>query len=194
MATVSPALALGTTTAQSFRFSRRAVVNVQVRFYSDADGTVPIAAGSGSRDLTATNVSPTYEGRWFVLDRSPVQIVSGSVAFTAGNPVTLWSITLAEGQAVGIRVMLTGGRFNSVGSSTEHSFGRIALGGSRSVGGAAAISVGSGTDEVGTISGGTMTAAAVGNDVQVRVTYSATGTLYYVLRVEYDVVTVPQTP
>lgn len=71
MAVASPALPLASTDAQAFTFSRRTVLNVQVRFYLDAAGTVPIAAGTGSRDLTATNVTPVFVER--VAIHAPVE-------------------------------------------------------------------------------------------------------------------------
>lgn len=119
-------------------------------------------------------------------ERAPL-VLSGSAAFTSGNAVDLWSYTLAEGECAGIRFQLTGATLT--GAVVDRSLGRIAVVGSRDVGGAAAITVGTGTDEVGTLAGGTMSAAAVGNDIVIRVTYTTNGTLYYQLRIETDTVT-----
>lgn len=118
-------------------------------------------------------------------------VVRGEIEFSAGVPAKLWSRTVEEGEVVSVVLVLTGGRLN--GATTERSFGRIAAVTSRDVGGStSAPSVGSGTDEVGTIPSGTMSAATVGEDLEIRVTYAATGTLYYEMRIEVSVILVPQ--
>jgi hypothetical protein len=61
VAQVSPPILVADATPALFNFTRRAAVNVQVRFYTDAAGTVPSDTGLGSRDLTATNSSMFYE-------------------------------------------------------------------------------------------------------------------------------------
>lgn len=123
---------------------------------------------------------------------SGVEIIKGTVDVTAGVPAALYTVELDEGDVIGLRVKLTGGRYNAGTLATERSLGKIDVGASRNVGAGAVISVGAGTDEVGTISGGTMSAAAVGNTVEVRVTYTATTTVSYVLRVELDRIAIAQ--
>lgn len=139
----------------------------------------------------AANWSPAVTSQLAALDqlgaRAPL-VLTGSVAFTSGNAIDLWTYTLAEGEAVGVRFQLMGATLTA-GTTVERSLGRIAVVGSRDVGGTAAVTVGVGTDEIGTIAGGTMSAAADGNDVVIRVTYTTNGTLYYALRVERDSIT-----
>mgnify|MGYP003466905526 FL=1 len=74
------------------------------------------------------------------------------------------------------RYTMTGGRLNGV--TTERSLGLVDFTASRSVGGSAAVTSGS-SNEVGTISGGTISASVSGNDVLVRIVYTQTGTLEY---------------
>lgn len=63
MALMSPPILVAAATAVTFSFSGyRSNVNVQVRFYTDAEGLVPLAIGTGSRDLTATNTSSAFQG------------------------------------------------------------------------------------------------------------------------------------
>lgn len=63
MALMSPPIAVADATPVNFDFSQyRASVNVQTRFYSDAAGLVEVTPGTGSRDISATNVSTAYEG------------------------------------------------------------------------------------------------------------------------------------
>lgn len=119
--------------------------------------------------------------------RAPL-VIEDSAAFTSGNALDLWTYTLAEGEAVGIQFQLTGATLTG-GVTVDRSLGRIAVVGSRDVGGSAAVTVGTNPDEVGTITGGVMSAAAVGNDVVISVTYTANGTLYYKLRIERDSIT-----
>jgi hypothetical protein len=121
--------------------------------------------------------------------RAPL-VLEDSAAFTNGNALDLWTYALAEGEVVGVSFKLTGGC--ETGGVTERSRGRIDFVASRDVGGAAAVTAGAGTDEVGTITGGTISVTAVGNDVVVSVTYTADGTLYYKLRIERDSIAVPQ--
>lgn len=123
---------------------------------------------------------------------SGIEIITDTVEVTAGVPVVLYTVELAEGDVIGLRARLTGGRYNAGTLATERSLGKIDVGASRSVGAGALISVGAGTDEVGTISGGTMSAAAVGNTVEIRVTYTASATVDYVLRVELDRLAIAQ--
>ncbi len=99
-----------------------------------------------------------------------------TLAFTNGVTTTLWSYTLAEGEVMSARYTMTGGRLNGV--TTERSLGLVDFTASRSVGGSAAVTSGS-SNEVGTISGGTISASVSGNDVLVRIVYTQTGTLEY---------------
>ena len=69
MALLSPPILEAASTAVRFDFSQyRLAVNVQVRYYTDAAGTVEVTPlETGSRNITATNTSTGYEG----LFRSP---------------------------------------------------------------------------------------------------------------------------
>jgi hypothetical protein len=61
---MSGPIAVADATPWSFQFVNfRTAVNVMVRFYTDAAGTVDVGTlGTGSRDVTATNVSAAYQG------------------------------------------------------------------------------------------------------------------------------------
>ena len=63
MAVMSPPIPVASSDAQIFQFKGLVdTCNVQVRFFSDAAGTVEIAPGTGSRDITATTLVSAYEG------------------------------------------------------------------------------------------------------------------------------------
>jgi len=63
MAVMSPPILVANSDAQVFQFKGSvATCNVQVRFFSDDAGTVEIAPGTGSRDITATTLVSAYEG------------------------------------------------------------------------------------------------------------------------------------
>lgn len=64
MALMSDPIAVADATPTTFKFSNfRSSVNVQVRFYTDADGRVELTPrGTGSRDIVATNTSAAYSG------------------------------------------------------------------------------------------------------------------------------------
>lgn len=116
--------------------------------------------------------------------RAPLVLPETSVTFTSGNPVTVWTYTLAEGEAIGVSFTLLGGT-NTAGT-IDRSFGSVSFTASRSVGGSAALTVLTAATEVGTVSGGTLDVSAVGNDVVVTITYTTNGTLYYRTRVGVD--------
>jgi hypothetical protein len=64
MALMSPPIAVADATPVLFSFSGyRTSCNVQVRFYTDADGIVSLSPlGTGSRALAFTNTSSAFEG------------------------------------------------------------------------------------------------------------------------------------
>jgi len=64
MALMSDPIAVASSDPWAFTFSNyRSSVNVQVRFYTDLAGETEISPrGTGSRDLTATNIAPAYAG------------------------------------------------------------------------------------------------------------------------------------
>lgn len=63
MALMSPPIAVASAALVRFSFRQfRSSVNVQVVFYSDAEGTAQIAGGTGLRDVTAYNESDAFEG------------------------------------------------------------------------------------------------------------------------------------
>lgn len=63
MALVGPAIPVGAPVATTFDFPQyRVAVNAQIRFFSDAAGLVPIAYGTGSATLTATNRTAFVRG------------------------------------------------------------------------------------------------------------------------------------
>jgi hypothetical protein len=64
MSLISPPILVAAATPVNFTLrNRRTSCNVQVRFYTDAAGTVEMGTrGTGTRDLTATNSSSGYQG------------------------------------------------------------------------------------------------------------------------------------
>lgn len=66
MALMSPPILVAASTAVAFTFSQRMPsVNVQVRFFTDAEGLIELApVGTGSRDVTATNSATAFEGQF----------------------------------------------------------------------------------------------------------------------------------
>ncbi len=122
--------------------------------------------------------------------RSPV-IASDSVEIVSGVPTTLWSYTLAEGEVIGGLFKLTGGLVDA--GVTKRTRGSLDFGASRSVGGVAEISDNTAPPvESGTIADGELEIVAVGNDVEIQVTFSATALLTYTRRLEFDSVIIPQ--
>ena len=65
MALMSDPILVADATPWSFAFSNyRSSVSVQVRFFTDLAGLVEVGSrGTGSRDLTAWNVSSAYSGK-----------------------------------------------------------------------------------------------------------------------------------
>lgn len=75
MSYAGPAIAVGSPVATRFNFNdRRLAVNVQLRFFTDADGLVSLAGGTGSATLTATHSAPMFRGS----RRDPEQIDAGA--------------------------------------------------------------------------------------------------------------------
>lgn len=65
MALMSPPIAVANADVVRYEFKTyRDSVNVQVVFYSDANGTVQIAGGTGLRDITAENEAEAFEGQF----------------------------------------------------------------------------------------------------------------------------------
>ena len=62
MGNVSAPQALASSTPVELTFTTRGAVNVQIVFYTDAAGTVPVDAGLGTATLTVTRQSVGYEG------------------------------------------------------------------------------------------------------------------------------------
>jgi hypothetical protein len=124
------------------------------------------------------------------LEALGISFVEDAGAFASGVPLEIYRYTLDEGESVSIDVRLTAGWLNTL--VTERSLGRITAVASRDAGGAAAQTPGTGADEVGTITGGTITSGVDGNDLVFFVTYSDDGDLLYKLRIEIDSVAVPQ--
>ena len=93
----SPALALATTTAQSFNFPTRATVKVQVRFYTDAAATSgnEIASGSGTRDLVITTTGAVHDAAGYRNYALTSAIDGGSEAGAVGG--TWYPFLLADG-------------------------------------------------------------------------------------------------
>lgn len=142
---------------------------------SAAQGSADAAQGSADAALAAAAFAPT--------------VTPGSVAIASGVPTTVWSYTLAEGEVIGGELKVTGG-IVALGV-TKRTRGTIDFGASRSVGGVAEVSD-NGPLENGSMVGGTIAIVASGNDAQVQVTFTETGTFTYAVRLELDSVAIPQ--
>jgi len=159
---------------------------------SDAGGpTVEDSFNTLVADLdtkaAAADIAPAIAA---AIEALGISFVEDDAAFATGVPLELYRYELDEGESVSIDVRLVGGWLNTL--VTERSLGRITAVASRDAGGAAAQTPGTGADEVGTITGGTITSSVDVNDLVFFVTYTADGTLHYKLRVEIDSVAVPQ--
>lgn len=152
-------------------------------FAPDDDAFTPAVAGDWSS--APTRISDALDQ---LATRSPV-VASGSAAITSGNPLTLWTYSLAEGEVIGGRLEITAGLVDA--GATQRSRGFIDFGASRSVGGSAAVT-NNDSAESGNVPSGVMSIAADGNDALVQVAYMTTGTVYYTIRVECDSLDVPQ--
>jgi hypothetical protein len=86
MAVMSPPLAVADATPVNFSFRLwKSSVNVQLRFYTDADGTVEVGTrGTGQRDVTATNTTSAYEGPF----SDPALVVPSLVSDINGGTIT----------------------------------------------------------------------------------------------------------
>lgn len=121
--------------------------------------------------------------------RAPRARTNQSISYSSGVTFVLWSYTLAEGEVIGVQYNANGGSVS--GGATLRSYTSFYFGASRSVGGAAAVTSGSG-QEIGTLAGGTISVAASGNAVQLKMVYTATGTLYFNDYAYFDTKAVPQ--
>jgi hypothetical protein len=111
-------------------------------------------------------------------------VTGGALVVASGVPSDIWSYTIGEGQVRGFKLSWTAG-FYTVGA-TERARGYADFVVSRDVGGVAEVTANGAPIENGSIAGGTLAVAAVGNTVVASVTYTVTGTLYYTLRIEAD--------
>lgn len=62
MGNVSAPQLLASSTPVELTFTHRGAVNVQIVFYTDAAGTLPVDAGLGTATLTTTRQTVGYEG------------------------------------------------------------------------------------------------------------------------------------
>lgn len=96
MSFAGPAIPVGSPTSTRFNLERvHDSVNVQIRFFSDAEGLVPIAPGAGSATLTATHEATMMRGTPI----SPELIDSGAQvlsAFSSGAIVGAAAATWQE--------------------------------------------------------------------------------------------------
>lgn len=127
------------------------------------------------------------DGEWTLINM-PIRRTAQSVAFASGVTFTLWSYTLAEGETISGEYKITGWRLN--GGTVERSFGYYNFVASRSVGGAAGVTTGTG-QEIGTLAGGTISVTTSGNDVLVRMVYTQTGTLTFNDSISLESLSIP---
>ncbi len=96
MSFAGPAIPVGSPTSTRFNLERPlTAVNVQIRFFSDAAGLVPIAPGAGTATLTATHEATMMRGTPI----SPELINSGAQvlsAFSSGSIVGAAAATWQE--------------------------------------------------------------------------------------------------
>lgn len=170
-----------------------------------ADGQVlQVVAGdwaSAALAATASSFTPAVAGDWSpspstaqgALDQLGARVqrrrTGQTAAFTSGVTFTLWSYTLAEGEVMSANYAMTGGSYSA--GVTLRTYAYFNFSASRSVGGVAAVSTGSG-QEIGSISGGTISITTSGNDVLVRMVYTASGTLTFNDSVLLESIMIPQ--
>lgn len=112
------------------------------------------------------------------LDARAPSVGQGSATWAA-NAQTVWSYTLAEGEVYGGSMTIV--TRHLTGSTLSRSIADVSFVGSREVGGAAAVTQGTATENgSGALASGTVTATAVGNTIAVRLTFpSLNGVAYY---------------
>ena len=104
MSFAGPAVPVGAPTSTRFNFERPlGSVNVQIRFFSDAAGLVPIAPGVGSATLTATHEATMFRGTFGNPERisDGVQVLSSFAggAIVAAAAATWQELALGGGTA-----------------------------------------------------------------------------------------------
>jgi hypothetical protein len=125
MSYAGSAVLVGAPEGTRFNFNRTLMeVNVQIRYFSDAAGLVPIASGSGSATLTVTHSASMWRGT----NAAPVRIADGdnvtstftSAAFVAvvdgkwqpvdlgggASTITVTPSALAAGAAVSYSIVV----------------------------------------------------------------------------------------
>jgi hypothetical protein len=110
-------------------------------------------------------------------ERSP--FTGEGSATWAANAQTVWSYELDEGEVYGGSMTIVTGYLN--GSTLSRSIADVSFVGSREVGGAAAVTQGTATENgSGALASGTVTATAVGNTIAVRLNFpSLNGVAYF---------------
>jgi hypothetical protein len=117
--------------------------------------------------------------------RAPLP-ASGSTVVVSATPFTIWSYTLAEGEVIGGTVRVIAGADD--GGTTLRSVVLVTFTGSRSVGGSAALTIVSETED-GSIPLGTVATSASGNDIIISLEYTFSGTVDWTIRADLDSVT-----
>jgi hypothetical protein len=86
MALASAAVPIATVDAwQQLSINRRQIASLQIRFYSDADGTVAIeASAGGTATINIRTTEPVYDASNSYRDTLTSNIESGSRALSAG--------------------------------------------------------------------------------------------------------------
>lgn len=121
MAIMSPPILVAAATPINFVLRRRLVaVNIQVRFYTDADGLVEVGTrGTGSRDITATNISSAFEGVF----GNPTRVVPNIVSDLENGTVTAmvdgkWIELLLGGAGLGQLTIAAATNTNPAGATS----------------------------------------------------------------------------
>lgn len=166
---------------------REDVVTPQAGDYTVAQvtGAAPLASPA----LTGTPTAPTPTAgdsdtsiatTAFVQGEIAARVLVGDGSATwAANAQTVWSYALAEGEVFGGSMTIVTGYDNA--GALARSIADVSFVGSRDVGGSAAVTSGTATENgAGSLASGTVTATAVGNTIAVRLTFpSLNGQAYF---------------
>lgn len=163
--------------------------NTQIASTAYADAAVVGLAPLSSPALTGTPTAPTPSAgdndtsistTAFVNSAIAARVLTGEGSATwAANAQTVWSYTLAEGEEFGGSMHIVTAYDNA--GALARSIADVSFVGSRDVGGAAAVTQGTATENgAGSLASGTVTATAVGNTIAVRLTFpNLNGTAYF---------------
>lgn len=163
--------------------------STQIASTAYVDAAVVGLAPLSSPALTGTPTAPTPSAgdndtsistTAFVNSAIAARVLTGQGSATwAGNAQTVWSYTLSEGEVFGGSMHIVTGHNNA--GTLGRSIADISFAGGRDVGGGAAVTQGTATENgAGSLASGSVVATASGNDIIVRLTFpNLNGTAYF---------------